>query len=1210
MQWCILFSLFVAGMGMHIVLPYDVVLVKFNPPSPAPAQDTSITSMVTSFHSASECTLACSKEYLHAKFDTGGCFCRGKITPDYSETLPGVGNVPLVRMKGHNVNNVVEFGESITYGDTNPSCNNDLCHNNGAPFNVIVGVPDNTVLAARASDVQGLVYGATKSCAAGQFPVQQDTCADCPAGKFSPSYSKDYCMDCPPGKYQAKDGMSYCNEMESCADKVDGNAVVFSHAGQTAENCRVSAATAWTNATVGTKQIKITVKNGDRLKFLADGLYGNDKYITPSELGQDVAEMANWNTDAAFGLSGRGRLNAAASDGNLFVLRVSKYQVSDDTQIATLGSDIIVSVKVDEDGNIYLKIGNDDYAECTQPRSRALFIIHTQDNPVRVFAKQASGWKGCIEFTATSTATTMTAAGQFAEVTTLSTTKPILLWAELDAIVDEVTQNDKDAPAFYRDTRLPYVKAETVTFELSVPSHVTYIVVHGREQPSLTFKASSDALTVVGKPYCTSVDTLYTRCVYVTNTASKINTITMAADNTAHVDEVQVFVPDYSAHGVHMTNNAGSDIDVVARPGALLYRSPVELSQCSSPVARVIGRQETNTRDGCATSCYTLGYRAFTAPDVGVTVPAVGDFGCHCCRRLATLFRDYDAIKSPNIRWLELNAIDTGNAYAPHECPPGTSGNACTNCATGHFSDGFDSRECKPCAKYVDGIATEVDWQYNSANRQYRISPNDPWQDVCPVGYTSEMTLAECQAYRATSNSLFTTPMASCSGNNNACSGENVFPFTQPTTGAVRPSDCWVHTYPATHSVHFNTASSNNINEIWTLLGHDRIVCKLTYGNVGTTGFYMDSCKGCTSNPTVTLTPQYHPISLGQECGTRTCGTGKEYRASRRECVECEPGRYNNADGENCKMCEHGKYQAHGGGTECTLASNLENGQYMLSDDDTSDCTAISLVPAAEDRTRYDHTCLFCSPGKFAQASEWSFTCKDCPRGKFQAQFGHVNYCDKCYAGQYSRSASEECQTCPAGMYNGQAEQSSCKACPPGKVPDNTQAECTEPAACNANQYRTAANKCENHKCPADAGFSLIDGAAAKYERTTCEGLENVTQVPLDVTKKVKYCTDTLGPKCDAAIYVFDGVQVCACCRRTNSAKLPIIVPHLTHLVYSFCDHTPLHDSKCATAAKKNDLFTNQAGVSGGLCNTCNNGYGIHLEEGIPLPVPTPAPQQ
>tara|TARA_B100000900_G_C20465226_1_gene669007 strand:- start:310 stop:897 length:588 start_codon:yes stop_codon:yes gene_type:complete len=195
-------------------------------------------------------------------------------------------------------------------------------------------------------------------------------------------------------------------------------------------------------------------------------------------------------------------------------------------------------------------------------------------------------------------------------------------------------------------------------------------------------------------------------------------------------------------------------------------------------------------------------------------------------------------------------------------------------------------------------------------------------------------------------------------------------------------------------------------------------------------------------------------------------------------------------------------------------------------------------------------------------------------------------------------------------MYNGQAEQSSCKACPPGKVPDNTQAECTEPAACNANQYRTAANKCENHKCPADAGFSLIDGAAAKYERTTCEGLENVTQVPLDVTKKVKYCTDTLGPKCDAAIYVFDGVQVCACCRRTNSAKLPIIVPHLTHLVYSFCDHTPLHDSKCATAAKKNDLFTNQAGVSGGLCNTCNNGYGIHLEEGIPLPVPTPAPQQ
>ena len=140
-----------------------------------------------------------------------------------------------------------------------------------------------------------------------------------------------------------------------------------------------------------------------------------------------------------------------------------------------------------------------------------------------------------------------------------------------------------------------------------------------------------------------------------------------------------------------------------------------------------------------------------------------------------------------------------------------------------------------------------------------------------------------------------------------------------------------------------------------------------------------------------------------------------------------------------CRVCKPAKYQSSAGQTSCVECNG---------------CFAGSERRACGGS--YEGYCVDCAPGWFVNSSK----CLECPGGYYQTSLNQRNctqcarcpgggtrqqcglsfegYCAECIPGKFtsSTSGSEACQSCSAGQYQPDLDQSNCILCPAGKHQD------------------------------------------------------------------------------------------------------------------------------------------------------------------------------
>jgi hypothetical protein len=195
------------------------------------------------------------------------------------------------------------------------------------------------------------------------------------------------------------------------------------------------------------------------------------------------------------------------------------------------------------------------------------------------------------------------------------------------------------------------------------------------------------------------------------------------------------------------------------------------------------------------------------------------------------------------------------------------------------------------------------------------------------------------------------------------------------------------------------------------------------------------ACDACSPG-------QYSNSSALEKCIDCAAGsitdTGSSAGAS--TCGECSVGQYSTSSAVFvCRVCKPAKYQSSAGQTSCFECNG---------------CFAGSERRACGGS--YEGYCVDCAPGWFVNSSK----CLECPGGYYQTSLNQRNctqcarcpsggtrqqcglsfegYCAECIPGKFtsSTSGSEACQSCSAGQYQPDLDQSNCILCPAGKHQD------------------------------------------------------------------------------------------------------------------------------------------------------------------------------
>eukprot|EP00817_Percolomonadidae_sp_ATCC50343_P003418 CAMPEP_0117418838 /NCGR_PEP_ID=MMETSP0758-20121206/542_1 /TAXON_ID=63605 /ORGANISM="Percolomonas cosmopolitus, Strain AE-1 (ATCC 50343)" /LENGTH=4727 /DNA_ID=CAMNT_0005199587 /DNA_START=68 /DNA_END=14251 /DNA_ORIENTATION=+ len=202
-----------------------------------------------------------------------------------------------------------------------------------------------------------------------------------------------------------------------------------------------------------------------------------------------------------------------------------------------------------------------------------------------------------------------------------------------------------------------------------------------------------------------------------------------------------------------------------------------------------------------------------------------------------------------------------------------------------------------------------------------------------------------------------------------------------------------------------------------------------------------------------------------------------------------------------------------------------------------------------------------------------------------------------CVAGQYYKSATNSCETCPPGQYNTQPGLSTCTLCPAGHI-------CTDPAvapvACDNGLWNkegsTTCNLCpEGHACAAPAADPVPcpagTAASGAARRTVCSDCTGGTYATNTGSKECTTCPGgsrcatgaTTPVACGAGEYATAGASSCTTCPEGYGCSPNNVAPEICpNGTYSGAG-----DQACM------NCVTGTVAVSRGSssCTPCGSGY-------------------
>ena len=174
--------------------------------------------------------------------------------------------------------------------------------------------------------------------------------------------------------------------------------------------------------------------------------------------------------------------------------------------------------------------------------------------------------------------------------------------------------------------------------------------------------------------------------------------------------------------------------------------------------------------------------------------------------------------------------------------------------------------------------------------------------------------------------------------------------------------------------------------------------------------------------------------------GCKGCGPGRQvhpnYPNGGQPCIDCGPGQYSTAD-TTCTDCPAGKWNDEPLSSACKDCPHYSTTVGATS---SGSCLLCPKGTIPYDSTQFD--CGFCEAGKVTFIDDNDVTsCNDCPPGEIQSNGGAYNFlfsndykrwiweCSQCNSGQVPSAGDTECIDCEAGRYS---NVDNCNICPAG----------------------------------------------------------------------------------------------------------------------------------------------------------------------------------
>ena len=216
-------------------------------------------------------------------------------------------------------------------------------------------------------------------------------------------------------------------------------------------------------------------------------------------------------------------------------------------------------------------------------------------------------------------------------------------------------------------------------------------------------------------------------------------------------------------------------------------------------------------------------------------------------------------------------------------------------------------------------------------------------------------------------------------------------------------------------------------------------------------------------------------------------------------CVQCPQGQYQDAipASTTCKVCKTGTYQNLLGQEGCKVTSR---GYYQDEEGQSFEEPCLAGSFAAVEKTTL---CTLCEAGKFT-SQQAATTCDQCSEGDFQNEEGKTS-CKRCAAGFYTTNdlienhGFEECDPCAVGSFRPSQTSGACQLADAGYYVDTEGATFQQQCPAGSKSSGGESNpKCK--KCPAgkyqnqrgqgsckncDQGYKSVEGYNTKCE--TCE---------------------------------------------------------------------------------------------------------------------------
>jgi len=480
----------------------------------------------------------------------------------------------------------------------------------------------------------------------------------------------------------------------------------------------------------------------------------------------------------------------------------------------------------------------------------------------------------------------------------------------------------------------------------------------------------------------------------------------------------------------------------------------------------------------------------------------------------------------------------------------------CMLCPAGKFNAADGARECTDCPR---GKSSTV-----GQNRCVKCSECEPGETLTSNGCACEKC-SRGKAYNAT-----TTACESCEPGTYALEGATSCKECIPgrfsasvadTTVPCRPCECPFGQKIKNLDAHADRTSC------------DEIECDACpVGTFQDTRNHMAVCKPCGPHQYSDTTGQTVCADcVGCATGHTRRVTGKTSLGECETCTVCRAGHYCSDDDHIERECPRGTYQGTTGQTTCEICP-----QGYFSTVGASSCSACLPGTSSEAGTGYfehcvqcaagkyesDHLCVDCAPGK--NSGNGALLCCDaCPPGEAREDSADPNTCTACTPCPVGHSCSDDEEIpCPAGTYQDQTGQTTCKLCSAGQTSTEAQETCNDCAVghkcpgngdvqtpcpagsyqdetgqttcklCSAGQTSTEAQETCNdcavgHKCPGN-GDVQTPCPAGSYQnqpgQTTCKacqaghisGTAAATCTPCEVGR---YCTDNVQRSCAAGTY-------------------------------------------------------------------------------------------